>query len=184
MGNGRITAATIETGKDDCPRMFGMVGDKASHAKVVPFRDAKPHQARAGMAVGDNFCKQVRFDATSIASFALLTGDTNPLHHDVEFAKGTRFGGIIASGSHLSALMSGMVAGHFAQKGLNVGLDFTYRFESPVRVDDTVLMRWTLTNRMPKLSLRGDILTLEGQAVRSDGIVAVSATAHVLLLND
>ena len=161
-----------------------MVGDKSSHAKVIPFRDAKPRQVRLGMTVGDNFSKQVRFDATSIASFALLAGDTNPIHHDAEFAKGTRFGGIIASGSHLSALMSGMVSGHFASKGLNVGLDFTYRFEAPVRVDDTVLIRWTLTGRMPKLSLKGDILTLEGQAVRSDGIVAVSAAAHVLLMND
>jgi hypothetical protein len=54
-----------------------------------------------------------------------------------------------------------------------------------VRVDDTVFIRWAaLTNRMPKLSLKGDILTLEGQAVRSDGIVAVSATAYVLLLNE
>jgi len=35
---------------------------------------------------------------------------------------------------------------------------------------------------MHKLSLKGDIVTLEGEAVRSDGIVAVAATAHVLLL--
>jgi len=161
-----------------------MVGDTATHAKIIPFRDAKPRQVKVGMTVGDNFCKQARFDANSIASFALLAGDTNPLHHDAEFAKATRFGGIIASGSHVSSLMSGMVAGYFAGKGLSVGLDSSFRFESPIRVDDTVLIRWTLTNRMPNLSLRGDILTLEGQAIRSDGIVAVSATAHVLLLND
>jgi acyl dehydratase len=159
-----------------------MVGDTGAKPKIVPFRDAKPHQPRVGMTIGDNFFKQVRFDATSIASFALLAGDTNPLHHDAEFAKQTRFGGIIASGSHVTSLMSGMVAGHFSNKGLNVGLDFTFRFESPVHVDDTVLLRWTLANRMPKLSLKGDILTLEGQAIRSDGIVAVSATAHILLM--
>ena len=161
-----------------------MVGDVGAQAKVIPFRAAKPRQVPAGLTVGDNFFKQVRFDATSIASFALLAGDTNPLHHDPEFAKSTRFGGIIASGSHVTSLMSGMVAGHFANKGLNVGLDFSFRFEAPVRVDDTVLIRWTLTNRMPKLSLKGDILTLEGQAIRSDGIVAVSASAHVLLIAD
>jgi 3-hydroxybutyryl-CoA dehydratase len=163
--------------------VFDMVSDVAAQAKIIPFRDAKPLQPRVGMMVGDNFFKQVRFDATNIASFALLAGDTNPLHHDAEFAKQTRFGGIIASGSHVTSLMSGMVAGHFANKGLNIGLDFTFRFESPVHVDDTVLMRWTLANRMPKLSLKGDILTLEGQAIRSDGIIAVSATAHVLLMN-
>src|SRR6201994_1580484 len=71
---------------------------------------------------------------------------------------------------------------HFGDKGVNVGLDFSFRFQAPVRLDDMVNMRWTMTGRMPKLSLKGDIVTLEGEAVRSDGIVAVSATAHVLLL--
>jgi acyl dehydratase len=136
------------------------------------------------MTVGDTFAKQMRFDGNSIASFALLTGDTNPLHHDADYAAKTRFRGIIASGSHVTALLSGMVAGHFADKGVNVGLDFSFRFQAPVRLDDLVNMRWTVTGRMPKLSLKGDILTLEGEAVRSDGIVAVSATAHVLLLTD
>jgi acyl dehydratase len=135
------------------------------------------------MTVGDTFSKQVRFDGHSISSFALLTGDTNPLHHDAAYAAGTRFGGIIASGAHVTALLTGMVAGHFSDKGLNVGLDFSFRFQAPVRLDDLVNLRWTMTGRMPKLSLRGDIITLEGEAIRSDGIVAVSATAHVLLLN-
>lgn len=136
------------------------------------------------MTVGDTFSKQVRFDGNSISSFALLTGDTNPLHHDAAYAAETRFGGIIASGAHVTALLTGMVAGHFADKGVNVGLDFSFRFQAPVRLDDTVNMRWTMTGRMPKLSLKGDIITLEGEAVRSDGIAAVAATAHVLLLSD
>ena len=135
------------------------------------------------MTVGDTFSKQVQFDGASISSFALLTGDTNPLHHDPAYAAETRFGGIIASGAHVTALLTGMVAGHFADKGVNVGLDFSFRFQAPVRLDDLVNMRWTMTGRMPKLSLRGDVITLEGEAIRSDGIVAVSATAHVLLLS-
>jgi len=135
------------------------------------------------MTVGDTFSKQVRFDGHSISSFALLTGDTNPLHHDPVYAAGTRFGGIIASGAHVNALLTGMVSGHFADKGLNVGLDFSFRFQAPIRLDDLVNMRWTMTGQMPKLSLRGDVITLEGEAIRSDGIVAVSATAHVLLLS-
>jgi acyl dehydratase len=67
---------------------------------------------------------------------------------------------------------------------VNIGLDFSFRFQAPVRLDDIVNMRWTMTGRMPKLSLKGDIITLEGEAVRSDGIAAVAATAHVLLLTD
>jgi len=158
-------------------------GTTALSSVVIPWKGAKPRDRHVVMTVGDTFSKQVRFDGHSISSFALLTGDTNPLHHDAEYAAGTRFGGIIASGAHVTALLTGMVAGHFADKGLNVGLDFSFRFQAPVRLDDLVNLRWTMTGRMPKLSLRGDIITLEGEAIRSDGIVAVSATAHVLLLN-
>jgi acyl dehydratase len=136
------------------------------------------------MAVGDVFTREVCFDAASISAFALSTGDTNPLHHDPAFAAGTRFGGIIASGSHVSALLMGMCAGHFADKGTNVGLDFAFRFQAPIRVDDTVTMRWRVAGASTKLSLKGDIVTLEGEAIRSDGIVAVTCTAHALIFHD
>ncbi|MDB5397447.1 MAG: hypothetical protein JWM91_4953 [Rhodospirillales bacterium] len=159
-----------------------MTSAMTAPATMIPWKAAKPRDNKVVMTIGDSFAKQVRFDASSIASFALLTGDTNPLHHDAIYAAQTRFGGIIASGSHITALMTGMVAGHFSDKGLNVGLDFSFRFQAPVRLNDLVQMRWTVTGRMPKMSLKGDIVTLEGEAVRSDGIVAVSATAHVLLL--
>jgi acyl dehydratase len=159
-----------------------MTGTKMAHSTVIPWKGAKPRDTKATMTVGDSFSKSVRFDANSIASFALLTGDTNPLHHDAVYARQSRFGGIIASGSHVTALLTGMVAGHFADKGMNVGLDFSFRFQAPIRLDDVIQMRWTMTGRMPKMSLKGDIVTLEGEAVRSDGIVAVSSTAHVLLL--
>lgn len=159
-----------------------MANANTAQSTVIPWRGAKPRDTKVAMTVGDSFCKSVKFDGHSIASFALLTGDSNPLHHDATYAAGTRFGGIIASGSHVTALLTGMVAGHFADKGLNVGLDFSFRFQAPIRLDDIVQMRWTMTGRMPKMSLKGDIVTLEGEAIRSDGIVAVSSTAHVLLL--
>jgi hypothetical protein len=33
---------------------------------------------------------------------------------------------------------------------------------------------------MAKLSLKGDIITMEGQAIRPDGIVAVASTGHAV----
>ena len=159
-----------------------MTNAVAVRSTVIPWKAAKPRDSKSVLTIGDSFAKQVRFDANTISSFALLTGDTNPLHHDAIYDAQTRFGGVIASGSHITALLTGMVSGHFVDKSLSVGLDFAFRFQAPVRVDDVVQMRWTMIGRMPKMSLKGDIVTLEGEAVRSDGIVAVSATAHVLLL--
>ena len=150
---------------------------------VIPWKGGKPKEkAQKAVAVGEAFSKSVTFDAQSISSFALLTGDTNPLHHDAAYAANSRFGGVIVSGSHVTALLTGMIAGYFADKGMNVGLDVAYHFQAPIRCNDTVQLRWTISGRMPKMSLKGDIVTLEGQAVRSDGIVAVSGTAHVLLM--
>jgi acyl dehydratase len=155
----------------------------ASAGGPISLRDFQQPEATPYLKVGDSFSKDVTFDAAGISAFALATGDTNPLHHDAEYAAKTRFGGIIVSGSHLTALMSGLVSGNFSGKGTNVGLDFSYRFQAPIRVGDKVTMRWTVTNRMPQLSLKGDIVTLEGEVVRADGMVAVTATAHLVLFH-
>ncbi|HLG85644.1 MAG TPA: MaoC family dehydratase [Alphaproteobacteria bacterium] len=129
------------------------------------------------MKVGDTFSKEVHFDAAGISAFARSTGDMNPLHHNPALAAKSRFGGIIASGSHVSALLLGMLAGWFADKPENVGLDFAIRFKAPVRDGDTVTMRWRIASIEPKASLKGDIVRAEGEAARADGVVAATATA-------
>jgi acyl dehydratase len=129
------------------------------------------------MKIGDIFSKDAHFDSPGISAFARSTGDMNPLHHDPAAAANSRFGGIIASGSHVSALLLGMLAGWFADQPENVGLDYAVRFKAPVRDGDTVTMRWRIVAIEPKPSLKGDIVRAEGEAVRADGVVAVTATA-------
>jgi acyl dehydratase len=141
-------------------------------------------EAGRGIFVGETFSRTLALDAAAISAFAQSTGDTNPLHHDAAFAAATRFGGIIASGSHVSALLLGMLAGHFAGKGTNVGLDFSVRFRAAVPVDQSITMRWTVTERTAKASLKGDIVTLEGEIVLSDGTLAVTGTAHAAIFDD
>ena len=41
----------------------------------------------------------------TVAKFALAAGDTNPIHHDPAFAQSTRYGRLIASGTHTTALV-------------------------------------------------------------------------------
>jgi acyl dehydratase len=162
--------------------MIAMTSVLNAHSTVTAFRGAALNDIRDSMKTGEKFSKEILFDPAGIATFAKASGDMNPLHHDAEFAATSRFGGLIASGSHVTALMMGMVSDYFADKGTNVGLDFSFRFQAPIRANDLVTIRWTITESMPKLSLRGDIITLEGEAVRENGIIAVSSTAHALLL--
>jgi len=115
-----------------------------------------------------------------IAEFATLCGDTNPLHHDSAYAAGSRFGGIIASGPQVTSLLMAMVAAFLASRGPGVGLEFNFRLRSAVRAGETVAMRWRVTAVKEKRSLGGHIISLEGEAVRPDGTVAVAATGEVL----
>ena len=130
--------------------------------------------------VGEAFSKQVQFDAAGIAEFATLSGDTNPLHHDAAYAAKSRFGGIIASGPQVTSLLMAMVAAYLASRGPGVGLGFNFRLRSAVRAGELVTLRWKVTAVKEKRSLGGHVISLEGEAVRPDGTVAVIATGDVL----
>lgn len=111
-----------------------------------------------------------------IAEFARLCGDQNPLHHDEVYARGTRFGGIIACGPHLSSLMMGLTATYFTQNGAMLGLEFSFRFLKAVKAGGTLEMEWEVVAVEPKASLGGEIVTLEGRATNEEGVVVLPGT--------
>lgn len=134
--------------------------------------------APAAPRVGETFSRSVTLDARTIHEFALAAGDHNPLHHDAVYAESTRFGGVIASGTHYVALIMGLVATHFTAQGQTAaGLEFSFRLKKPVRAGDTITLTWTLAEITPKESLRGDILTLDGRITTQD-----RATQETLLV--
>ena len=135
----------------------------------------------ARATVGEQFARRVTFDARSIREFATASGDFNPLHHDEAFASRSAFGGLIASGTHVSALLMGLTATHFSQRFAPLGLEFTLRFVRAVRAGTTLELRWTLVGLTPKASLRGDLAKLEGRARDDAGVVHVESDALLLL---
>jgi 3-hydroxybutyryl-CoA dehydratase len=79
-----------------------------------------------------------------IVLFAGITGDTNPVHLDDEFAKPTMFKGRIAHGM----LTAGFVSTVFGTKLPGPGciyLSQTLKFKAPVRIGDTVRARVTVS---------------------------------------
>jgi len=79
-----------------------------------------------------------------IVLFAGITGDTNPVHLDEEFAKPTMFKGRIAHGM----LTAGFVSTVFGTKLPGPGciyLSQTLKFKAPVRIGDTVRARVTVS---------------------------------------
>ena len=131
--------------------------------------------------VGETFGQRVTFDAKSIRDFATASGDFNPLHHDEDVARASAFGALIASGTHVSALMMGLTATHYSRRCAPLGLEFTLRFVRAVRAGTTLDLRWTLTDLTPKASLRGHLAKLAGNARDDAGVVHVESDALLLL---
>lgn len=136
----------------------------------------------AGLArVGERITGEARFRREEILEFARLAGDFNPLHHDEEYARGTRFGGIIACGPQTASRFLGLTATHFSRRCYALGLEFTLRFRAPVRPDERLEMVWEVVGVEPRPKGDGEIARLEGTVTNEAGTVVLSGTGTVLL---
>jgi 3-hydroxybutyryl-CoA dehydratase len=109
----------------------------------------------------------------TIRAFAEVTGDTNPVHLDDEYAAGTRFGRRIAHGMIAAGLVSATLANDLPGPG-TVYLNQTLKFKLPVYPGDTVtatLEVLTVRPDKPIFTLstvctnQNDEVVLEGEAV-------------------
>ena len=140
-------------------------------------------RAPGPVRVGERFSRTLTLDARSIHEFAIAAGDHNPLHHDAAFARGTRFGGIIASGTHYVALLMGLVATHFSAEVAAAGLEFSFQLKKPVRAGDTITLAWTVAEITPKASLKGDIVTLRGSITTQDEVEVLTSMGKVVVFH-
>ncbi|AOI54137.1 MaoC family dehydratase [Burkholderia thailandensis] len=134
--------------------------------------------------IGETISKTITFDADSVRRFATLAGDMNPLHHDEALAESTRFGGLIVSGTHYSALMMGMVATFLSERRAALGLEFEFQFRKAVAAGETVTMAWRIVAIEPSPKLRGDVVRLDGTLCNAAGDVCVIAKSMSLSLPD
>lgn len=108
---------------------------------------------------------------TDIVVFAGISGDTNPVHLNHEFAAGTMFEGRIAHGMLSAGFISTVIGTKLPGPGC-IYVGQTLKFKAPVRVGDTVAAHCTVTELMPekkfiKLSTQcmvGDKVVIDGEA--------------------
>lgn len=74
---------------------------------------------------------------TDLRNFSGVSGDTNPMHLNEEFAKQTVFGGAIVHGMLTASLISAVVGTKLPGPGC-IYMSQNLRFLAPVRVGDTV----------------------------------------------
>lgn len=131
--------------------------------------------------VGQRFSRDVTFDEKSIREFARLAGDENPLHYNAELASRTRFGGLIASGTHSAAIMMGAVSAFSARFGPALGLEFSVKLRRPVRAGECLHIEWEVSAIEEKPKLGGSIVSFTGRVINNKGETAVSGFAKGLL---
>lgn len=111
-----------------------------------------------------------------IAAYADASGDHNPIHVDPEFARATPFGGTIAHGMLVLALLGEMMRGAYGEAWSTSG-KLKVRFKAPTRPGDTVTASAILSKESPEgaeyavqcVSQSGEVL-IDGRAsVRMGG---------------
>jgi acyl dehydratase len=115
--------------------------------------------------------------AADLDTFVTLTGDTNPLHVDEEFARRTFFGLPIVHGLLTSSLLSTVVGTLLPGTGA-IYRSQSLRFLRPVFVDDTV----TATVQVREISAERGELVLDTWIVNQRGERVIEGEAVVSLL--
>lgn len=129
----------------------------------------------------ERFSSEVTLTPAIVAEYAHAAGDNNPVHHDPAFAASSRYGRLIASGTHTTALLLGLTASHFSKEGSMVGLEFWVRFRRPVFADETVRLEWLVVKVTPNEKLKGDVVELRGRIRGENGETALGAKGRVLV---
>lgn len=108
-------------------------------------------------------------ERTAIRRFAEAIGDTNPLYYDEEYAKATRWGGIIAPPTFLCLLLPPLPAPDldFGTVKLNGGSAFeAFR---PVRPGDVIIGQAEYADVQAKEGKGGGMLIFQGRTRYTDG---------------
>lgn len=137
--------------------------------------------------VGETCEREIRFTREDIAAFARLTGDSNPLHHDVQAARRARHGEIIASGQQTTALMIGLVASHFSRSDDSgqvrelLCLNFNFAFKAPVFAEQDLLVHWRVASVEWNATLDGWLAHVDGRAAVRDAHASVVGRGTLLV---
>ncbi len=110
-----------------------------------------------------------------LVMFDGMSGDTNPMHLNEEYAQQTMFGGTIAHGMLCSSFISTVVGTRLPGPGC-VYVSQTLKFKAPVRPGDTVTARATVNELIPEK----DRCILETVCTVGEKVV-ISGEAQVLV---
>ncbi|MAH85542.1 MAG: (R)-hydratase [Rhodospirillaceae bacterium TMED8] len=109
---------------------------------------------------------------SDISLFAGISGDTNPVHLNEEFASKTMFKGRIAHGLLTASFLSTVIGTKLPGPGC-IYVSQNLRFKAPVRSGDTVTAKCTITKLIKEkkfievktVCLVGETVVVDGEAI-------------------
>jgi acyl dehydratase len=130
---------------------------------------------------GETFSETLTMTPDDAKAFSRAARDFNPLHLDEAVAANSRYGKLIVSGTQMAAHLMALTATHFSRRGDVVGLDFSIRFHKPVYADETVTLRWDVTEVTSTSAGGADVVRLKGRVTNEKGELAVAATGRIMV---
>ncbi|MCB5160331.1 MaoC family dehydratase [Marinomonas algarum] len=112
---------------------------------------------------------------TDVQAFAEITGDTNPVHLDAEFAATTSFGQPIAHGMLTAGFISAAIGTQLPGPGC-IYLEQTLKFRAPVFIGQEVVTTITVAD----MNIRRRRATLK-TVCECDGKVVVTGEATIMI---
>lgn len=109
---------------------------------------------------------------TDVRNFAGVSGDTNPMHLNHEYAQSTVFGDCIAHGMLTASFISTVIGTKLPGPGC-LYVNQTLKFKAPVYIGETVFAKATVKELIPERRrailltecIVNDKVVLEGEAI-------------------
>lgn len=128
--------------------------------------------------IGDQASITKSFNDEDVRSFAMISGDNNPIHLDDDYAAGTRFGKRLVHGILTSGMISAVLGTRLPGPG-SIYISQTLKFRAPVFIGDTI----TATAIVADIREDKPIATFKTVCTNQDGATVIEGEA-VLLLPD
>jgi acyl dehydratase len=121
---------------------------------------------------------------SDLTFFSMLSGDWNPIHADVEFSRGTRYGQRLLHGTLGIAICTGMLhqLGIFEKSVIAMLGLRDWKFLKPLLVGDTVHLELDILSVEPGKSGRSGKLSRRFRLVNQHGELAQDGESDVLVL--
>ena len=108
-----------------------------------------------------------------VKQFSLISGDTNPVHLDVEYAKKSRFGKRIAHGILVASHISALIANKLPGRG-SIYLSQSLKFLSPVYFNDEI------KTVVKVIEIKNKKYTLDCKCYNQNEVVVLEGIAKIL----